>query len=75
MQKAVVVDGALTLLNVCNCRNPFLFSDSIFYCTPTGREFSRLCDFVHKKAERIIKTRRIALQTQVLKKLDPNVSE
>ena len=38
--------------------NPLLFSNLIYYCTPSGRELLHYCDVVHKYSEEVIIKRR-----------------
>ena len=53
------VHRILILGLLCIFRNPLLFLDFVyFYLTRQGREFSRLCNFVHGIAEEIINARR-----------------
>ena len=40
---------------------PWMYPDWIYYITPRGREFTKLCDYVHKFADEIIKSRRETL--------------
>ncbi|XP_048743248.2 ultra-long-chain fatty acid omega-hydroxylase-like isoform X2 [Ostrea edulis] len=47
---------------VARSLKPWFYSDMLFYMSPSGREFKRNCDYVHKVAEDIIEKRRLSLK-------------
>ncbi|XP_022341984.2 cytochrome P450 4F6-like [Crassostrea virginica] len=46
---------------VARSLKPWFYSDFLFYLSPSGREFKRNCDYVHKVAEDIIDKRKQTL--------------
>ncbi|XP_041348004.1 cytochrome P450 4F22-like [Gigantopelta aegis] len=59
----VVAVTALADLSLDRFFKPWFHSDFIYFLTPSGREFKKHCNFVHKVAEEIIENRQKALVT------------